>query len=90
MDEETQPLSAVGKSFQAYLQRHSLTILEAARLARMPASLVWRMVHRLPISDAKARVLLACLATKTGARYEGAIVVTQRDGRMRARGPASG
>lgn len=90
MDEETQPLSAVGESFQAYLRRHGLTILEAARLAQLPASLVWRMVHRLPISDAKARVLLEHLAVETGVCYKGTIVVTQRAGGRRARDPASG
>lgn len=75
MDEVTQPLTTPGESFEAYLRRHHLSLLAAARLTRVPASLVWRMVHRLPVSEHKARLVLDRLAARVGARYRGGIVV---------------
>jgi hypothetical protein len=73
-DITTQPLPGLTTSpetFANYLQRHHLSCVEAARIAALPASLVWRAAHWLPIAEMSARTLVNALALATGETFGG-------------------
>jgi hypothetical protein len=81
-DITTQPLPGMNASpetFANYLQRHHLSCVEAARIAALPASLVWRAAHWLPIAEMSARTLVHALALATGETF-GGFLLTISDG----------
>lgn len=61
----------------AYLQRHHLTIPEAARLAALPSLLVWRVTKWLPIAEESAEMLVRTLGRATGEPFQGFILTTR-------------
>ena len=69
-DITTQPLPGLTTSpetFANYLQRHHLSCVEAARIAALPASLVWRAAHWLPIAEMSARLLAHPISNRRAA-----------------------
>jgi hypothetical protein len=86
-DITTQPLpglTAAPETFANYLQRHRLSCVEAARIATLPASLVWRASHWLPISEMSARTLVNALALATGETFGGFLLTISDSPRPRA------
>lgn len=63
----------------AYLKRHHLSYVEAARLAALPALLVWRAAKWLPISEKHARTLVTTLNRATGEPFCGFLMTTHQD-----------
>jgi hypothetical protein len=74
----------IADTFVAYLQRHSLTTIAAARTAARPSSLVWRVTKWLPISEANAWALVSALALVTGETFGGLILTVRDDTRPKA------
>lgn len=72
-------------TFSSYLARHHLHIVDAARIAALPAALVWRATRWLAISDGKARALVEALRLATGEAFRGCLVIAPDDTRLQAR-----
>ena len=88
---DTQPLAVplassapVPDTFVAYLQRHNLTIPEAARLSALPSLLVWRVSKWLPIAEESATILVWALGKATGETFHGFVLTTRVGTRPKA------
>ena len=81
---DKQRVSPTPDTFTAYLQRHHLSILEAARLATLPSLLVWRASKWPPISEGNAWKLIAALGLATGETFRGLILTTRAGNRPKA------
>lgn len=84
---DTQPLAVpfasrapVPDTFVAYLQRHHLTIPEAA----LPSLLVWRVTKWLPIAEESAEMLVRTLGRATGEPFQGFVLTTRVGTRPKA------
>lgn len=74
--ETTQPLpNLVALTFQLFLAKYGLSILEVARAAQVRLLVVWRITRGLPVSPTQAQRVRATLARLTPAGYRGQIVV---------------
>lgn len=83
---DTQPFAFYyHDTFSDYLARHHLNILDAARIAAIPAALVWRVTKWLAISDGKALALVYALRRATGEAFQGCIVTAPGGTRLKAR-----
>ena len=73
---ETQPLPTLrALAFQAFLERHALTLLDVAMAGGIRLLTVWKVAHDLPISPLQAASVRAGLARLTGECYRGGITV---------------
>jgi hypothetical protein len=72
--EETQPLPTIARlTFEGFLTRYQLSMLDVARAAGVRLLTIWRVVHDLPISEQQARQGYAGLAHLAGVSYRGYI-----------------
>ena len=73
---KTQPLPTLrALAFQAFLARHSLSLLEVALAAGVRLLTVWRVTRDLPVTSQQAERVRAGLYCLTGVRYRGGLTV---------------
>jgi hypothetical protein len=73
---KTQPLPTLrALAFQAFLARHSLSLLEVALAAGVRLLTVWRVTRDLPVTSQQAERVRAGLYRLTGVRYRGGLTV---------------
>jgi hypothetical protein len=76
--EETQLLPTLRElAFQAFLARHSLSLLDVALAAGVRLLTVWRVARDLPVSPQQAICVRSGLARLTGVYYRGGITVNR-------------
>lgn len=75
-NETTQPLPNLGAlTFQLFLAKYGLSILDVALVAQVRLLVVWKITRGQPISPVQAKQVRAALAQLTPAGYRGQIVV---------------
>jgi hypothetical protein len=73
-DEETQPLPPIARlTFEGFLTRYHLSMLDVARAAGVRLLTIWRVMHDEPISEQQAQQVYAGLALLAGVPYRGRI-----------------
>lgn len=77
-NETTQPLPNLGAlTFQLFLVKHGLTILDVALAAQVRLLIVWKITRGQPITPVQARQVRAALAQLTQTGYRGQIAIRQ-------------
>lgn len=77
-NEQTQPLPNLGAlTFQLFLARHGLSILDVALAAQVRLLIVWKITRGQPITPIQARQVRDALAQLTRTGYRGRIAIRQ-------------
>lgn len=72
--EKTQPLPNIARlTFEGFLTRYQLSMLDVARAAGVRLLTIWRVMHDEPISKQQAQQVYAGLTLLTGVPYRGRI-----------------
>jgi hypothetical protein len=73
-EEQTQPLPNIARlTFEGFLNRHQLSMLDVARAAEVRLLTIWRVMRDLPISEQQAQQVYAGLYRLAGVPYRGRI-----------------
>lgn len=76
--ETTQPLPNLGAlTFQLFLAKHGLSILDVARVAQVRLVIVWKITRGHPITPIQAQQVRTALSRLTQASYRGKIAIYQ-------------
>lgn len=77
-NETTQPLPNLGAlTFQLFLAKHGLSILDVALVAQVRLLIVWKITRGQPITPIQAYQVHVALSHPTQAGYRGQIAVYQ-------------